>query len=72
MAVADACAAAGVPCVGLFGQVDVPPGVVRRMGLSAAFPIGRAIRPIGKALAATADDLAAAAAAVVGLTSARW
>jgi glycerate kinase len=72
MAVADACAAAGVPCVGLFGQVEVPPGVVRRMGFSAAFPIGRSIRPIGDALAATADDLAAAAAAVIGLTSLRW
>ena len=66
-AVAAACAQAGVPCVGLFGQVDVPPGVVRRMGLVAALPIGRAVRPLADALAATADDLAAAGADVVGM-----
>jgi glycerate 2-kinase len=71
-AVAAACAAAGVPCVGLFGQVDVPPGVARQMGLSAALPIGGSVRPLGQALAATADDLAAAAASVVGLASACW
>lgn len=66
-AVAAACAEAGVPCVGLFGQVDVPPGVARRMGLVAALPIGRVVRPLPEALAATADDLAAAAASVVAL-----
>lgn len=66
-AVAAACAAAGVPCVGLFGQVAVPPGIARRMGLVAALPIGRAVRPLADALAATADDLAAAAASVVAL-----
>lgn len=66
-AVAAACADAGVPCVGLFGQVDVPPGVARQMGLVAALPIGRAVRPLPDALAATADDLAAAAACVVAL-----
>ena len=66
-AVAAACADAGVPCVGLFGQVDVPPGIARRMGLVAALPIGRAVRPLPDALAATADDLAAAAASVVAL-----
>lgn len=66
-AVAAACGAAGVPCVGLFGQVDVPPGIARRMGLVAALPIGRAVRPLAHALAATADDLAAAAASVVAL-----
>jgi len=68
-AVAAACTRAGVPCVGLFGQVDVPPGIARRMGLVAALPIGRAVRPLPEALAATADDLAAAAAAVVALRS---
>ena len=66
-AVAAACARAGVPCVGLFGQVDLPPGIARRMGLVAALPIGRAVRPLPDALAATADDLAAAAASVVAL-----
>lgn len=66
-AVAAACAEAGVPCVGLFGQVDVPPGIARRMGLAAALPIGRAVLPLPEALAATADDLAAAAASVVAL-----
>jgi glycerate kinase len=66
-AVASACARAGVPCVGLFGQVDVPPGIARRMGLVAALPIGRAVRPLPDALAATADDLAAAASSVVAL-----
>ena len=66
-AVAAACADAGVPCVGLFGQVDVPPGIARRMGLAAALPIGRAVLPLPEALAATADDLAAAAASVVAL-----
>lgn len=70
-AVAAACARAGVACVGLFGQVDVPPGVARQMGLVAALPIGRAVRPLPEALAATADDLAAAAAAVVALVGSR-
>lgn len=37
------------------------------MGLVAALPIGRAVRPLPDALAATADDLAAAAASVVAL-----
>lgn len=64
MAVAAACAHAGVPCVGLFGQVDLPPDLVRRAGLVAALPIGRAVRSLADALAATADDLAAAAAAL--------
>ena len=69
-AVAAACAEAGVPCVGLFGQVDVPPGIARRMGLVAALPIGRAVRPLADALAATADDLAAAGADIAGLWAA--
>jgi glycerate kinase len=66
-AVAAACSAAGVPCVGVFGQVDVPPGIARSMGLVAALPIGRAVRPLADALAATADDLAAAGADVAGM-----
>jgi glycerate kinase len=69
-AVAAACADAGVPCVGLFGQIDVPPGIARRMGLAAALPIGRAVRPLAEAMAATADDLAAAGADVAGMWAA--
>lgn len=69
-AVAAACADAGVPCVGLFGQVDVPPGIARRMGLAAALPIGRTVRPLAEAMAATADDLAAAGADVAGVWAA--
>lgn len=68
-AVAAACGQAGVPCVGLFGQVDVPPGVARLLGLVAALPIGRAIRTLPDALAATADDLAAMGAAVTAMAS---
>jgi len=67
VAVAAACATAGVPCVGLFGQVDLPPGLVPRAGLVAALSIGRAVRPLPEALAATADDLAAAATSLVAL-----
>lgn len=66
-AVAAACVAAGVPCVGLFGQVDLPSRLVRRMGLVSARSIGRGDRDLAAALAATADDLAAAAASVVAL-----
>jgi glycerate kinase len=69
-AVAAACGTAGVPCVGVFGQVDVPPGIARRMGLVAALPIGRAVRPLADALAATADDLAAAGAEIASMWSA--
>lgn len=69
-AVAAACADAGVPCVGVFGQVDVPPGIARRMGLVAALPIGRTVRPLADAMAATADDLAAAGADVAGMWAA--
>jgi hypothetical protein len=45
--------------------------VARRMGLVAALPIGRSVRALPDALAATADDLAAAAAAVVALVGSR-
>ena len=69
-AVAAACADAGVPCVGLFGQVDVPPGIARRMGLVAALPIGRVVRSLPEAMAATADDLAASGADVAGMWAA--
>lgn len=67
LAVAAACATAGVPCVALCGEVALGPGAVRRMGFAAALAIGRAIRPLPDALEATEADLAAAGAAAAGL-----
>jgi len=64
-AVAAACASAGVPCVGLFGQVDVSPEVARDMGFVSSITIGRTARALSDALAATADDLTAASAVLV-------
>ena len=64
-AVAAACASAGVPCVGLFGQVDVSPEVAREMGFVSSITIGRTARALPDALAATADDLTAASAMLV-------
>ncbi len=64
-AVAAACASAGVPCVGLFGQVDVSPEVAREMGFMSSITIGRTARALPDALAATADDLTAASAMLV-------
>ncbi|MBI2684144.1 MAG: glycerate kinase [Actinobacteria bacterium] len=66
-AVASACRVAGIPCVAVCGQLDLLPGLVHRMGLAAAFPIGRSQRSLEEALAATGDDLAAAGASIVGL-----
>jgi len=66
-AVAAACRAAGVPCVALCGEVALLPGIVRRLGLAAALPIGRVLRPLPEALAAAETDLAAAGAALGGL-----
>ncbi len=72
-AVAAACAAVGVPCVGLFGQVDMHPDTVRRMGLMAAIPLSRVARSLPEALAATTDDLVAAGAAIDTLVgSSSW
>jgi glycerate kinase len=65
--VASACAAAGVPCVALCGQVALGPGAIRRMGLAAALAVGRAPRRLPDALAALEEDLAAAGAALGGL-----
>ncbi len=71
--VAAACAAVGVPCVGLFGQVDMHPDTVRRMGLMAAILLSRVARPLPEALAATTDDLLAAGAAIATLVgSSPW
>ena len=64
-AVAAACAALGVPCVGLFGQVDVSPEVAREMGFVSSIAIGRTARALPDALAATADDLTATSAMLV-------
>ena len=66
-AVAAACAAAGVPCVALCGEVGVGPGAVRRMGFAAALAIGRSVRTRPDALDATEADLAAAGAAVAAI-----
>ena len=64
-AVAAACASVGVPCVGLFGQVDVSPEVARDMGFVSSITIGPTARALPDALAATADDLTAASAVLV-------
>ncbi len=68
-AVAAACRGAGVPCVGVCGELLLLPGLVRRMGLVAAFPIRRAIAPLAEAVAATESDLAAMGAAIGGLAA---
>ena len=70
LAVAAACAAAGVPCVALCGEVGLGPGAVRRMGFASAFAIGRAVRALPDALEATEADLAAAGAALAGVWAA--
>lgn len=67
--VAAACAEAGVPCVGLFGVVDVSPAAARAMGFTRTRPIASAPRPYAEALAATADDLCAAAAMALRASS---
>lgn len=66
-AVADACAEAGVPCVAVCGQLALLPGMVRRMGLAAAFPVNRALLPEPDALAETETNLAAMGAAIAGM-----
>jgi glycerate kinase len=66
-AVAGVCADAGVPCVALCGEVALLPGRVRRMGLTAALPVNRALLPEPDALAATETNLAAMGAAVAGM-----
>jgi glycerate kinase len=65
--VAAACGTAGVPCVGLFGAVDVSSAEARAMGFMQARSIASAPRPRAEALAATSADLASAAAEVVAL-----
>jgi glycerate kinase len=63
-AVAAACEGVGLPCVALCGELALGPGEVRRMGFTAAFAVGRGVRPLEEALAATETDLAASAAAI--------
>jgi glycerate kinase len=66
-AVAAAARDAGVTCVAVTGALDLLPGMVRRMGLAAAFPINRSLAPEPDALAATEANLAAMGAALAGL-----
>jgi glycerate kinase len=66
-AVAQAAQAADVPCVAVCGSLDLLPGMVRRMGLAAAFPINRHLASEPDALAATEVNLAATGAAIAGL-----
>jgi glycerate kinase len=70
VAVAAACARAGVPCVALCGEVDLGPGAIRRLGFAGALAIGRRLRDLDAALAATEADLASAACAVTGIWAA--
>lgn len=69
-AVASACRQAGVACVVLCGEVALLPGLIRRAGFTAAFPIARARRSLDAALAQTETDLAAMGAALGGLWAA--
>ena len=68
-AVAAMCRDRGVPCVGVCGELRLPPGLVRRMGMVAAFPIRRELGPMDAALVATETDLAAMGAALGGLVA---
>lgn len=65
-AVAAAAGEVGVPCVAVAGSLDLLPGMVRRMGLTAAFPINRHLVPEPDALEATETNLAAMGAALAG------
>ncbi len=66
-AVAVAARDAGVPCVAVTGSLALLPGMVRRMGLTAAFPINRELAPEPDALAATETNLAAMGAELAGV-----
>jgi len=68
-AVAAASRDAGVPCVAVAGSLALLPGMVRRMGLTAAFPINRELEAEPDALAATETNLAAMGAALAGFWS---
>ena len=66
-AVAAACRNAGVPCVGLFGEVTLEPDAIHELGFTAALPIRRRLGTLADALATTSADLRAAADAVASL-----
>ena len=66
-AVAHAAQTANVPCVAVCGSLELLPGMVRRMGLAAAFPINRRLASEPDALVATETNLAAMGAALAGL-----
>jgi glycerate 2-kinase len=68
-AVAAACQAAGLPCVAVCGEVALLPGLIRRAGFAAAFPIGRELRSREAAMTETETDLAAMGAALAGLAT---
>lgn len=70
VAVAAVCAGTAVPCVALCGEVALLPGLIRRAGFAAAFPITRELRPRDAAVAETETDLAAMGAALGGLWAA--
>lgn len=65
--VAQACREAGVPCVAVCGEVALLPGLIRRAGFAAAFPIARERRSLEEAMTETETDLAAMGAALGGL-----
>ncbi len=65
--VAAMCRDMGVPCIGVCGELRLSPGLVRDMGMVAAFPIRRELGPLQAALAATQTDLIAIGAALAGL-----
>jgi glycerate kinase len=65
-AVAAAARDAAVPCIAVTGALELLPGMVRRMGLTAAFPINRVLASEPDALAATETSLAAMGAALAG------
>ena len=65
--VVEACAEAGVACVGLFGALNVSPLEAQAMGFAQARCIAPAACPRAEALAATADHLASTTTDVVAL-----
>jgi len=65
--VAEACAEAGVPCVGLFGAVDLSTLEAQAMGFAQARCIAPAACPRAEAVAATADHLASTTTDVAAL-----
>lgn len=69
-AVAAAAGRADVPCVAVCGSLELLPGMVRRAGFAAAFPINRELLAEPDALEATEMNLAAMGAMIGGLWAA--